>query len=139
MSGHHGMSTRMTLSAKTKDHHLKTDCTVSGNTLLGEKRVGVYLELTIYLSASYSGNQGIIPSYISHMFFQRMLGLCRPRMHPPKYSAIHNIIIVCVCLQGKQQENNNDQNYTFLTLFKDLSIMVIDNCNFAFALLYTRR
>lgn len=94
-------------------------------------------ELTIYLSASYSRNQGIIPSYISHMFFQRMLGLYRPRMHPPKYSAIHNIIIVCVCLQGKQQENNNDQNYTFLTLFKDLSIMVIDNCNFA--LLYTRR
>jgi len=138
MTGHHGLSTRKTLSAETKDHHLKTDCTVSGNTLLGEKKESVWTwELTIYLSASYSGNQGIIPSYISHMFVQRKLGLYRPRMHPPKYSAIHNIIIVCVCLQGKQQENNNDQNYTFLTLFKDLSIMVIDNCNFAF--LYTRR
>jgi hypothetical protein len=37
-----------------------------------------------------------------------------------------------LCLPpGEQQENNNDQNYTFLKLFKDLSVMVIDNCNFA--------
>lgn len=53
-----------------------------------------------------------------------------------KYFAIHEIIIVYVCLEGKQQENNNGQNYSCLRLFKYLSIMVTDNCNFA--LLYTR-
>jgi len=68
MYGHHGLSTRMTPSAETKDHHLKTDCTVSGNTLLGKKGVCLNLrthDLPVRLVFRKSGYNSIL--YFTHV------------------------------------------------------------------------